>query len=53
MIAEVTPIIRSTLIDVMKSLIENNKFALTLEALASQLWHLIRYQDWETRDGKI
>ena len=50
-IPEMTPIIRSTLIDLMKSLIENNKIAMTLEALASQLWHLLRYHDWETRDA--
>ena len=50
-VPELTPIYRSNIIDLMKKLLENSKIQMSLESLASQLWHLLRYQDWETRDA--
>ena len=47
MIPELSPVCRSSIIDLIRTLIELNKVQISMESLASQLWHLIRYQEWE------
>ena len=47
MIPELSPVCRSSIIDLIRTLIELNRIQISMESLASQLWHLIRYQEWE------
>jgi hypothetical protein len=51
-IAELDPVSRSMIIDVLRRLIESDLISsLSIESLASQLWHLMRFTDWETKDA--
>jgi len=63
LVPEMEPVSRSLVIKVISELIETGKNCYmdsdcakiepSLEALSSQLWHLVRYKDWETKDALL